>query len=83
MKAVTLVMRVSCQDTEYINMYIQHWRQSFSIQTNDRIIGSIFRLTEKDPTEDQGKVLTSERDPPEIDRETDQDKVLGTEVRFL
>ena len=58
------------------------------IQTDDEIVGSIFGLTEKDPTKDRGKVLTSEKDrekdrgkvlTPKIDR----DKVLGTEVRFL
>ena len=62
------------------------------IQTNKRIVGSIFGLTEKDLPKEQSKVLSPEKDnekdrgkvlSPKIDRKIDRDKVLGTKVRFF
>ena len=39
------------------------------------MVGSIFGLSEKDPTKDQSKVLT-----PEIDRGKDRGKVLAPKI---
>ena len=66
--------------------------QTLTVQTDDGIVGLIFKLIEEDREKDRGKVLTSEIDR-EIDRgkvlapgkdcKMDQDKVLGTDLRFL
>ena len=45
------------------------------VQTDDRIVGSIFGLTEIDREKNPGKVLTPEIDR-DIDREIDRGKVL-------
>ena len=45
------------------------------IHIEDRTVGSIFGLSEKDPTKDQAKVLT-----PEIDRVKVRGKVLTPKI---
>ena len=58
----------------------------------DRMVGSIFGLSEKDPIKDQGKVLTPEMDrgkdrgevlTPKIERKIDRYKVFRIEIGFL
>ena len=65
---------------------------SQAIHIDDGIVGSIFGLSEKDPTKDRGKVLTPEIDrgkdrgkvlTPKMYRKIDQYKVFRIEIGFL